>query len=362
MFNTPFNYIKTELQTAFPDLKLITWYNAQFDSKTIHTVPAILIEFPDELNPETLNRQLQQIPLVIRIYLVHKIHSDKDGDINSSLMQQHELFANNIYDYIQEYAVEGENGTELNSFDRIAYKLDMSYPGFAVTYQDFECLYYQQPASSKYHKIAKPDPKIIPDNAREKFIKILTPNGGETWTIGEKYQITWEEQILGSDVKIELLPAKGQPTTITEGARNGSFEWLVPDIVEGEYRIRITSNDYPEIKGISDNAFNIDNGQPSEFITVTSPNGGESWTVGEMRVITWNRNLLVDRVKITLLDRNLPVLTITESVTGTMFSWNIPIGLSYSRDYKVEIQSNTNPGISDQSDNAFEILVPKGGK
>ena len=48
--------IKTELENKTTGIKLIDWFNDQYNG-TIHTVPAVFVEFPKPLQFETLKGQ-----------------------------------------------------------------------------------------------------------------------------------------------------------------------------------------------------------------------------------------------------------------------------------------------------------------
>lgn len=77
------------------------------------------------------------------------------------------------------------------------------------------------------------------------FISMLSPNGGETFLVGEQYAIRWGTQNLpvNSQVMIQLRGwAYPLPTRdlVTIDAQSGSYSWRVPgDLPQGEYRIEI---------------------------------------------------------------------------------------------------------------------------
>ncbi|MCZ6702710.1 MAG: hypothetical protein O6940_06670, partial [Ignavibacteria bacterium] len=70
---------------------------------------------------------------------------------------------------------------------------------------------------------------------------------------------------------------------------DGSKEWNIPSDLEpgSDYTIRITSVDDQGIYDFSDENFTIIGNQ----ITLTLPNGGESWLIGSQQNITWSDNL-----------------------------------------------------------------------
>ena len=91
-------------------------------------------------------------------------------------------------------------------------------------------------------------------------------------------------------------------------------------------------------------------------ITVTSPNGGESWVNGTSHAITWTSfGDVGSYVKIEVLKAGVVVQNLSSSTPNNgSFSWTI--GLSPGTDYKIRITSTTNAGITDTSDGNFTII------
>ena len=98
-------------------------------------------------------------------------------------------------------------------------------------------------------------------------------------------------------------------------------------------------------------------------ITVTSPDGGETLKRGTTQTITWDyTNNPGSAVKIVLLKAGVNVGTITDSSptgSGGKGSYTWPISSSGSggtgSDYKVSVQSISQPTVKDVSNNYFTI-------
>jgi hypothetical protein len=59
-------------------------------------------------------------------------------------------------------------------------------------------------------------------------IQITSPNGGETWFIGESYLITWNNSFFEDNVDIYLqLPVRLE--VVSDIPNTGSYEWLIPN-------------------------------------------------------------------------------------------------------------------------------------
>lgn len=122
-------------------------------------------------------------------------------------------------------------------------------------------------------------------------ITVLSPNGGETWTIGKTYNITWNSTGV-STVNILLYNQSGnqQATIVSNLTNDGADSWTIPStIVPGQYKIYIywesnvkdqKADDY------SDNYFNIVK-PTTPSITVLSPNGGERFVLGSQITVKW---------------------------------------------------------------------------
>ncbi len=74
------------------------------------------------------------------------------------------------------------------------------------------------------------------------YIDVLAPNGGESWFVGNTYDILWYSVSTQDSVKIEYsLDAGAVWSTIAETTTNdGAYSWLVPDTTSDSCLIRIS--------------------------------------------------------------------------------------------------------------------------
>jgi len=101
----------------------------------------------------------------------------------------------------------------------------------------------------------------------EVVTKITTtlPNGGEAWKRNRNYFIKWNYSgTLGTKVKIELFKGTVLSRTISFGAPIGTagkgyFKWKIPSnqVLGNNFRIKITSKQYPSSWDRSDHNFSI---------------------------------------------------------------------------------------------------------
>lgn len=101
-----------------------------------------------------------------------------------------------------------------------------------------------------------------------------------------------------------------------------------------------------------------------DTITVTSPNGGESWTRGTPHSVTWSYTGTPGaNVNLTLMKAGAEAGVINGSVSigsgGTgSYTWDIwPTGTTGS-DYTVRIASTTNATVNDTSNAQFSLVMP----
>jgi len=89
-------------------------------------------------------------------------------------------------------------------------------------------------------------------------------------------------------------------------------------------------------------------------ITVTSPNGGESWEMGQTYTITWTGGF--SNTGIDLMQNGSKVLSIHGDVyTATSYSWTIPTSLNDGSNYKMRVY-DAGPGDDyDESDSYFTL-------
>jgi len=257
-------------------------------------------------------------------------------------------------------------------------------------------------------------------------ITVTSPNGGEVLKVGEMYNITWNTSQFFKNqypkVTITLIAGSaGQAittiNTITTD-NTGSYSWTIPnvsmtayiqDYPAGPYTLKDVINQklfkiqiegYPHIGSPmasgpldnSDNYFTIIPATVQPSVTVTSPNGGEVWKVGETYDIAWNAFGDVGNVNIIWIGydsfgniTNSMILSPLSNGTGSMstcnqggtndnnagvpasqgkFSWTIPQCLSgnLSRS-KIRVINSRNTytsevEVSDLSDNYFSIVMP----
>ncbi len=120
-------------------------------------------------------------------------------------------------------------------------------------------------------------------------ITVTSPNGGEQMIRGSNYDIRWTKSgPTGNKVNIELWKGGVYFQTIFSLIDNdGKKTWSIPSTLleSNSYKIKIIDASNANVFGMSESNFSI----VSPFLTVTSPNGGETWRILETHNITWTK-------------------------------------------------------------------------
>ncbi len=183
------------------------------------------------------------------------------------------------------------------------------------------------------------------------IITISSPNGGENWQTSSSYGIVWTDNIF-SPVKIELYKGGTYYLTIADTTQSdGYFAWSVNAADSGsDYRVKITSLGSSNDFDYSDNDFTITKSQ----VTVTAPNGGESWETSTSYGIIWTDDIFVP-VKIELYKGGAFYSTIVDTTQSDgYYLWSVNAAES-GNDYKVKITSLGSSNDFDYSDADFSI-------
>lgn len=187
------------------------------------------------------------------------------------------------------------------------------------------------------------------------YIKVNTPNGGESLSVGDHYNITWDSQAITNTtgyVKLEYFIA-GQPTTIAVHVPNtGTYTWTVPDVPSDGVTVKISSEDFSSVSDVSDADFKI------MSLVVNSPNGGEAWEQAKTHNITWTAtgNVPQNVLEIDYSTDNGSTWSIVNAVTPNTgsYSWLVP--LAASDQVLVKVFSTYSSSVKDTSNAVFSIV------
>ena len=185
---------------------------------------------------------------------------------------------------------------------------------------------------------------------------LQAPNGGENWQIGSTQKITWTSSYV-SNIKIDFTTNNGTNWTTIIGstpATAGSYNWTILNNPSTQCRVRLSDVSDTTNTSTSVNLFTIS----GSTISITSPNGGEIWKVGEVDTIKWTSTSLAN-AKIEFTTNNGTTwTTIAASAPAPInfYLWKIPNTLSLN--CKVRLSDAVVPIIISTSANVFTITNP----
>ena len=187
-------------------------------------------------------------------------------------------------------------------------------------------------------------------------ITVTSPNGSESWMVGESFDITWTSTGTIANVQIEYSANNGGSwiNIVASTANDGSYPWTIPDMPSSTCLVRVRDAVDSDPSDSSDAVFTI-LAYVAPTITVLSPNGGENWSVGSSQNITWSSTGTVGNVNIDYSINNgsnwIPVAVSTEN--DGSYSWTIPAAPSTTCLVRVRDAIDNDP--SDSSDAVFTI-------
>ncbi len=157
-------------------------------------------------------------------------------------------------------------------------------------------------------------------------LTLTAPNGGEVLNVGQNFAITWTSSGTLGNVKLDYSTNSGANWTaiIASTENDGSYSWTVPSAPSINCLVRVSETDGNPTDQ-SNAVFTIGT-VVSPTITVVSPNGGESLTVGAAHNITWSSTGVVGNVKIEYsIDGGSHYSEVVASTANDgSFSWTVP--------------------------------------
>ncbi|MGD2091880.1 MAG: hypothetical protein PVH61_37250, partial [Candidatus Aminicenantes bacterium] len=155
-------------------------------------------------------------------------------------------------------------------------------------------------------------------------LTVQSPNGGQSWVEGTTQTITWSHTGTIDNVDIEFSANGGTSwnSIVSSTANIGSYNWIIPAVESANCLVRV-SDTTTSASDVSNAVFALWK-QPS--ITVTSPDGGETWKRFSNQTITWTTTGNIQDVKIQY-SKNAGsswIDVITSTPNDGSYQWNVP--------------------------------------
>ena len=194
---------------------------------------------------------------------------------------------------------------------------------------------------------------------------LLSPNGGETWELGDSVMVRWESDLIEGDITLSLnydYPEGEWEDIYTGTPPADSVMILVAGTASPNARLRIQSELAPLVKDVSDDDFEI--GFPSYSMNpsfnLQTPNGGEVFTIGDGCTISWITSYAGPTVTISL-NRDYPngvwedILPHVQNL-GSVF-WRVDGPPAPNA--RLRIEGDDSPTLYDMSDGDFTISLKR---
>lgn len=198
-------------------------------------------------------------------------------------------------------------------------------------------------------------------------VALIQPATGSSWQASTTHGITWSasDNVGVTGITLEYSTNNGGSwTTITTGLPNsGSHDWVVPDAPTAQARVRATAADVAgNTASATGGAFTITappDGTPPT-VAVTAPNGGEAWSLGSVRTVTWTAsdNQGVTAVTIAWSSNgggSWSTLATNEANDGS-WNWTTPSTPTTQARIRVTARDAVNNTASDDSDANFSLV------
>ena len=197
----------------------------------------------------------------------------------------------------------------------------------------------------------------ISDGLVTDSITVTSPNGGESWTAGSSQTITWTSSgtVGNVDILYSYNGGSSWNSVIADTANDGSYTWTVPDTPSTNCYVQVLDHADANPSDSSDAVFTITTVPAT--ITVTSPNGGESWTAGSSQTITWTSSGTVGNVDI-LYSYNGGSSwnsVIADTANDGSYTWTVPD--TPSTNCYVQVLDHADGIPSDANDAVFTIAT-----
>lgn len=187
-------------------------------------------------------------------------------------------------------------------------------------------------------------------------INLILPAGGEQLISNSGAYINWQtEGISNIDIAVSLnggisynTIASNVPTT------PAYYYWLVPDTLTNTAKIKIKASNNNALNDASNTNFSIVNSNAA--LTLTTPNGGETYYSNSFKTIKWN-SLNVPFVKLYYSTNGGVFYNYINAVfNDSVYVWQVPN--TVSNFCKIKIENGNDPSLFDNSNANFSIINP----
>jgi hypothetical protein len=190
-------------------------------------------------------------------------------------------------------------------------------------------------------------------------LELISPKGGENFETG-----TTQEFLHTGNNPVSLYVSYfystdgGKSWNNIDSYKNfgSSYQWKVPDIVSSDMKFRVMETTTGCIWTQNDVSFSTFR---KPVVTVTAPNGGQTFTTGSIQTITWTSSGLSGTIDLDYsADGGVTWVSISKGeINDGTYSWKTP--MTPSDYYFVRVTDSKNIAVSDKSNSSFKIVKPE---
>ncbi len=199
----------------------------------------------------------------------------------------------------------------------------------------------------------------------QRTLRVLVPNGTESWNVGDIDTIRWTWTGGVTRVKLDYSTNLGTTWIAIEAAtvNDSLYAWNIPNVPSTQSLIKVTDVDSTSVSDVSDNAFSM-----VASLRLINPVGAETLTAGGRSNIRWSGSKGIAKVRLEYsTNAGSTWNTITTSTQhDTVFPWNVPN--TPSNQCRVRISDYDVSATNDMSPANFVIaakvtvVFPNGGE
>lgn len=170
-------------------------------------------------------------------------------------------------------------------------------------------------------------------SSSQQVMSFIAPVGGERYISGKTYTVRWTGGLSKVSLSLYKRSLQGGNDVAVWSYNNfdnvGSYEFTVPENLEGLFRFTITDTSGTSANS---NSFGIINGSvvppTTTTVSITAPAPGDSWALQASRMITWNGVIPTDRVFDSCADKVVSIVDVAtgkRSLVGALTEKNIEL-------------------------------------
>lgn len=188
-------------------------------------------------------------------------------------------------------------------------------------------------------------------------ISLTSPNGGESYVKNTNQTVTWTSSALAGNVDILISSDGGvsYPTVLLNGTANdGSQSITMPNIASTTMKLKIQSSSDASISDVGNGSFTLVN---PPTITLTSPNGGESYLKNSNQTVTWTSADFTGNVDILASADGGASYSTLVSGTADDGSQSVTMPNASTTTARIKVQASADTSVADASDADFALTV-----